>query len=153
MLKKAVLDERDKIRAMESVADERERELRRLKADVDKLNMLAVSSKARIEKLKKELDDDSCETGVFHSRGFRPPFFSLGILTFFFSRSLRQAKVTGRLCLGRPTLLFCAESAASAHTTAESYEEGGNFYPPLLVFPPSPSSGKTTVFPFLLLGP
>jgi hypothetical protein len=59
LLKKAVLDERDKVKAMESTADERERELRRLKAEVDKLNMLVTSSKARIEKLKRELDDDS----------------------------------------------------------------------------------------------
>jgi hypothetical protein len=59
LLKKAVLDERDKVKGMESTADERERELRRLKAEVDKLNMLATSSKARIEKLKRELEDDS----------------------------------------------------------------------------------------------
>jgi chromosome segregation ATPase len=59
LLKTGVLDEREKVKTLEAGIEERDRELRRLRADADKLTMLNVSYKARIDKLKTELEDDS----------------------------------------------------------------------------------------------
>lgn len=59
LLKTGVLDEREKVKSLEAGIEERDRELRRLRAEQDKLLMLNVSYKARIDKLRAELEDES----------------------------------------------------------------------------------------------
>jgi chromosome segregation ATPase len=50
---------REKVKSLEAGIEERDRELRRLRAEQDKLNMLNNSYKARIDKLRSELEEES----------------------------------------------------------------------------------------------